>query len=175
MASLGNEYRGLPMHEYRGSNIAILPLMSFDMVGVAAFYHSGRIFRRGALCSPSGECRNRSPGFPSEKISWRSSFSSSRFTATFAQRKKIDWAEWSWLPRGSKRWYAMSFVAFLLSMLSKASTAMLPALLLIVLAWRRKLSRRNFSRLAPFFIASILVNCRFNMVWLLVNCATARI
>ncbi len=58
----------------------------------------------------------------------------------------------------SSRWYWLSLVAFTLGMLSKASVAVLPAILLWTIWWRRKVTARDLVRSAPFFfISSVLV------------------
>ena len=56
------------------------------------------------------------------------------------------------LPLFSRRWYWLSLAAFLLAMLSKGSAAVLPALLLGVIWWRRRLTARDFLRIAPFLL-----------------------
>ena len=48
-------------------------------------------------------------------------------------------------------WYGLSLCAFALGMLSKGSVAMLPVVLLGLLAWRRRLSARDGMALLPFF------------------------
>lgn len=63
----------------------------------------------------------------------------------------------------SGRWYWLSLAAFLLGMLSKGSVAILPIVLLGLVAWRRPLRLRDAARAAPFFlIAAVLtfVNVR---------------
>jgi tetratricopeptide (TPR) repeat protein len=65
---------------------------------------------------------------------------------------------------GAKRWYWLSFAAFVWAMLSKGSAAVLPALLLGIIWWRRRLTKRDFLRTAPFFaiaVALTLVNIWF--------------
>src|SRR5262249_49421090 len=48
--------------------------------------------------------------------------------------------------------YICCIVAFILSLLSKASVAVLPALLLVIIWWRRgRLAQRDFWPLAPLF------------------------
>jgi tetratricopeptide (TPR) repeat protein len=49
-------------------------------------------------------------------------------------------------------WYALSFLAFALALLSKISIAVFPALLGLCIAWLRPLRRRDVARLAPFFL-----------------------
>ncbi|MBN2580850.1 MAG: tetratricopeptide repeat protein [Pirellulales bacterium] len=55
------------------------------------------------------------------------------------------------------RWYCASLLAFLLAMLSKGSVVVLPLLLLGIIWWRRKLTRLDFVRTAPFFALSVLL------------------
>lgn len=52
------------------------------------------------------------------------------------------------------RWYWLSLLAFVLAMLSKGSVAPLPLVLLGLIAWHRRPSLRDLSRLAPFFAAA---------------------
>jgi tetratricopeptide (TPR) repeat protein len=53
--------------------------------------------------------------------------------------------------------YWLSLLAFILAMLSKGSVAILPLVLLGLLAWRRRLELADFFRAAPFFaIAGVL-------------------
>jgi tetratricopeptide (TPR) repeat protein len=62
------------------------------------------------------------------------------------------------------RWYLGSLGAFLLAMLSKGSVAILPLVLLGIVAWRRRLALRDLRWSAPFFaIAAVLtlVNISF--------------
>jgi protein O-mannosyl-transferase len=58
---------------------------------------------------------------------------------------------------GAGRWYWLSLAAFLLAMLSKGSVAILPALLLLVAWWRRKLSMSDGYRTLPFFLVAIVL------------------
>jgi protein O-mannosyl-transferase len=53
--------------------------------------------------------------------------------------------------RGSTLWYWLSLLVFTLGMLSKGSVAMLPVVLLGVLAWRRRLSLWDLVATSPFF------------------------
>ena len=72
-------------------------------------------------------------------------------------------------PQGRRAWAAdawlgLSLVAFVLAMLGKGSVAMLPVILLGVVAWRRPLARPDWLRIAPFFAASavlVVVNLNF--------------
>jgi tetratricopeptide (TPR) repeat protein len=52
---------------------------------------------------------------------------------------------------GGRFWYGASLLAFALAMLSKGSVAMLPFVLLGVIAWRRRLSGRDVAAALPFF------------------------
>lgn len=49
-------------------------------------------------------------------------------------------------------WYWLGFGAFVLAMLGKGSVAVLPALLLVVLWWKRPLEWRDARRTLPFFV-----------------------
>lgn len=67
-------------------------------------------------------------------------------------------------PRVADRWYWLSLAAFVLAMLSKASVAILPVLLLAILWWQRPLTRRDAMRVGPFLLVSavlIFVNMSF--------------
>lgn len=57
-------------------------------------------------------------------------------------------------PRRTDPWYWLSLVAFVLAMLSKASVAVLPILLLVIVGWSRPLTRRDSIRVAPFLLVS---------------------
>jgi tetratricopeptide (TPR) repeat protein len=61
-------------------------------------------------------------------------------------------------------WYWLSLLAFLLAMLSKGSVAVLPLVLLGLIAWRRRLQLADFFRAAPFFAVAVAltgVNIQF--------------
>ena len=64
-------------------------------------------------------------------------------------------------------WYWLSLAAFVLAMLSKGSVAILPAVLLLLVWWRRgMITRVDLMRSAPFFgvaVALTLVNIWFQM------------
>jgi tetratricopeptide (TPR) repeat protein len=65
---------------------------------------------------------------------------------------------------GQGRWYWLSLAFFTAAMLSKGSVVVLPALLLLVIWWRREITRWDICRLAPFFVigaALTLVNVWF--------------
>jgi protein O-mannosyl-transferase len=55
------------------------------------------------------------------------------------------------------RWYWLSLVAFVMAMLGKGSTAILPALLLGIVWWMRPMTRWDFVRMAPFFVVGALL------------------
>jgi Flp pilus assembly protein TadD len=63
------------------------------------------------------------------------------------------------------KWYWLSLAAFVLAMLSKGSVALLPAMLLVIIWWRRgTVTRADLLRTAPFFAVSValtLVNVWF--------------
>jgi tetratricopeptide (TPR) repeat protein len=62
------------------------------------------------------------------------------------------------------RWYWLSFAFFLLAMLSKGSVAILPLVLLGLIAWRRRLRIVDFIQNAPFFgvaLAFTIININF--------------
>ncbi len=50
--------------------------------------------------------------------------------------------------------YALSLACFVLSMMGKASSALLPVVLLVAIAWRRPLRRDDFLRVLPFALVS---------------------
>jgi tetratricopeptide (TPR) repeat protein len=60
-------------------------------------------------------------------------------------------------PSPSPLWYWLSFSAFVLSMLSKGSVAILPVLLLVIVLWLRPLTWRDLARTAPFFVIAVLL------------------
>jgi protein O-mannosyl-transferase len=55
-------------------------------------------------------------------------------------------------------WYGLGLLAFVLAMLSKGSVAMLPVLLLVIVWWRRGLTRWDFLRTSPFFLAAVVLS-----------------
>jgi tetratricopeptide (TPR) repeat protein len=61
-----------------------------------------------------------------------------------------------WFAEG-KKGYALSLAAFVLAMLSKGSAAILPLVLLGLLAWRRPLGKSDLLRLLPFFAVAALL------------------
>ncbi len=54
-------------------------------------------------------------------------------------------------------WYWLSLLAFLLALLSKGSVAVLPVLLLVIVWWRREVTRRDLVRTAPFFLVAAVL------------------
>ncbi len=54
-------------------------------------------------------------------------------------------------------WYWLSLGAFLLAMLSKGSVAVLPAILLLILWWRRGINWRDALRIAPLFTLAVIL------------------
>lgn len=59
--------------------------------------------------------------------------------------------------RASPRWYAAALAAFVLAILSKSSVAILPLVLLGMMAWLRPLERRDLVRVAPFVVVSAVL------------------
>ena len=59
------------------------------------------------------------------------------------------------LPHGTSRWYCWSVFWFLAAMLSKSSVAVLPLVLLTVVAWRRKWVWCDFGRMMPFLVIAV--------------------
>ncbi len=67
-------------------------------------------------------------------------------------------------PQVADRWFWLSLAAFVLAMLSKASVAIFPMLLLAIVWWRHPLTARDAVRIGPFLLVSavlILVNMSF--------------
>ncbi len=60
-------------------------------------------------------------------------------------------------PSSFSFWYWLSLAAFVLAMLSKGSTAVLPALLLGIVLYVRPLTRRDLARIAPFFAVALML------------------
>jgi tetratricopeptide (TPR) repeat protein len=54
------------------------------------------------------------------------------------------------------RWHGLSLAAFVLGMLSKGSVAMLPLILLGLVAWKRRPTAGDVARLAPFFAVAVI-------------------
>jgi tetratricopeptide (TPR) repeat protein len=74
--------------------------------------------------------------------------------------------------RRSKLFYCLSLVAFLLALLSKTSTVMLPVVLLGCAWWQRgSVARRDWRRTAPFFLLALILGC--STVWLQAQVLTA--
>ncbi|MGA2796443.1 MAG: tetratricopeptide repeat protein [Thermoguttaceae bacterium] len=59
--------------------------------------------------------------------------------------------------RGVDYWYGLSLATFILAMLSKGSSAALPALLLEIIWWRRGVKKWDLIRLLPFFLISVFL------------------
>jgi tetratricopeptide (TPR) repeat protein len=55
---------------------------------------------------------------------------------------------------GRPLWYGLSLLAFALAMLSKGSVAILPLVLLGIIAWRRRIGFPDILRTAPFFLVA---------------------
>ncbi len=53
------------------------------------------------------------------------------------------------------KYYWLSFLAFLLALLSKGSVVILPVILLGIIVWRRPLRRWDLARMTPFLVAAI--------------------
>ena len=54
------------------------------------------------------------------------------------------------------RFYALALLCFLLALLAKVSVVVLPVVLLLLAWWRRgRVSRRDWARLAPFFLLAV--------------------
>jgi protein O-mannosyl-transferase len=62
----------------------------------------------------------------------------------------------SFIPHPS--FYFLSLAAFLLAMLGKGSAAVMPALVLVITWWMRKLTVREFLRTAPFFAVAVVLS-----------------
>jgi protein O-mannosyl-transferase len=54
-------------------------------------------------------------------------------------------------------WYLLSLICFILAMLSKGSVAVLPVVLLGLVAWRRRLSIRDLAWALPYFVVSAVL------------------
>jgi protein O-mannosyl-transferase len=54
-------------------------------------------------------------------------------------------------------WYLLSFMLFILGMLSKGSAVVLPPLLLLIIWWQRRISVEDVARMVPFFIVGALL------------------
>jgi protein O-mannosyl-transferase len=52
-------------------------------------------------------------------------------------------------------WYGLSLSAFILAMLSKGSAVLLPAVLLGIIWWRRRVTINDLVRIAPFIIVAV--------------------
>jgi protein O-mannosyl-transferase len=61
-------------------------------------------------------------------------------------------------PSSIVSWYCLSLTAFVLAMLGKGSTAVLPVLLLGIIWWLGALTRRDLPRILPFFAIAIALS-----------------
>ena len=58
------------------------------------------------------------------------------------------------------RWYALAFALYVAALLSKTVTISLPAVILVILWWKRgRLTRGDCLRLAPFFAVGAALSC----------------
>ncbi|MGD1031901.1 MAG: tetratricopeptide repeat protein [Opitutaceae bacterium] len=55
---------------------------------------------------------------------------------------------------GGRKWYWLSLASFIFALLSKGSVATLPLVLLGIVAWRRRVRKRDIFHLSPFFLAA---------------------
>jgi tetratricopeptide (TPR) repeat protein len=89
----------------------------------------------------------------------------SALTPTRSSGPRVEQARWGQrAPPQDVLWYGLSLLAFILAMLSKGSVAILPLVLLGIVAWRRRLERGDLIRAVPFFaVAAALtwVNIQF--------------
>ncbi len=68
----------------------------------------------------------------------------------------LRWEEDSSRPGGGARWLGCSLAAFVLALLAKTSTVMLPFLLLAFAGWRRgRVTRQDWLRASPYFMLSL--------------------
>ncbi len=74
---------------------------------------------------------------------------------------RLNWKKSSLAPRSSPLasclWYGLSFLAFVLAMLSKGSVAILPVLLLGIVWWLRPLTRWDLLRAVPFLLVAVVL------------------
>jgi protein O-mannosyl-transferase len=54
-------------------------------------------------------------------------------------------------------WYWLSFAAFTCAMLGKGSAVVLPALVLLIICWRRRLTKWDLLRTVPYFIVAAVL------------------
>ena len=66
-------------------------------------------------------------------------------------------------PPGTKRWYLLAFVGFVAAMLGKGSVIILPGILVLLIAYHRRLTWSDALRLAPFAVAAGLLT--FVNIW----------
>ena len=75
------------------------------------------------------------------------------FSLNHAEQKQITSRHWL---DPAALWYGLSLVAFVLALLSKTSTIMLPLVLLICALWQRgRITRPDFLQTSPYFILSL--------------------
>jgi tetratricopeptide (TPR) repeat protein len=117
---------------------------------------SGLFFFLTLLCYFSFECRTAFPGGTGSVAR------GSVLLQTHSPHGKVDAAPEDSVnvTRAGRRdytaWYAMSLVCFTFALLSKTSTAVLPALILLCAWWQRgHVTRADLLRSAPFFLLSL--------------------
>ena len=122
-----------------------------DLADPGAFSHSRCFFSGRHFRGPSGQCGIRRLDFAVEE-SVALLFA---LLATWCYLKADD--RWSSLEspqpqESSLPWYLLSLMLFVLGLLSKGSVAVLPALLLLIVWWRRPITRWDFSASALSFV-----------------------
>jgi tetratricopeptide (TPR) repeat protein len=56
-------------------------------------------------------------------------------------------------PKGAGKWFVLSLVSFLMALMAKGSVTVLPAVLLLIVWWRRDcITQKDFVRTVPFFV-----------------------
>jgi tetratricopeptide (TPR) repeat protein len=75
----------------------------------------------------------------------------------FVKKETASPAQTPGLGEGGRAWYWLSLASFVLAMLSKGSVAMLPLVLMGLVAWRRKIGARDLLQLLPFFIVAAVL------------------
>lgn len=66
----------------------------------------------------------------------------------------VERSGWLDRPAFDARWFGLGAVAFVLALLSKTSTVMLPFVLVLMLWWRGRLSAASLRPILPFFVAA---------------------
>ena len=113
---------------------------------------TGGIFGGGIVRRPSGECGIDRFGYRSGRTRWRVVFFLlSIYGFIAAELKGKTWAT-ELYPRGTIWWHVFSLVMFVLAMLGKGSVAILPAVLLLIIFWRRKVALLDAVRLGALFL-----------------------